>query len=434
MQNTFNQEIDAILREEINPNIRAFVNRKARTWNKVKEGAAESVNTRGAIKIAEVEPNPSNRGYAEGGRYANFGSSKDIRHRIFFVRWSKGRRYSKDALAQLRAGKGIKGFSRHISNDQKDMAREINRQVVQSNGRGDVGVVDTSGVVSSGANGVLQFTSTNGVYFLLKNAEYMLWDPTGLAYRTNGGGSAFTMICTGKTSSTRRATFDTVPNDAADGDILVYADSANRAMHGIPYHVSDAATDYQGQSRAVYEVLRSRVYSNLTNGSPSPLSIALMDRAEGARDFLEDDEDNPSLQWCCSKTQYTAYIRLGDSYQRVINQSGVANLDLGVKNVSHRHTFHVDPDWRDDQMHLLDWSCFGRYVLPGGEPGMLEQEQGGYWREVMNFDTSGNGGYFDQTGYYMGFKMDLGGDMPTRNLALTDLATTGLPTKINSRT
>lgn len=432
-QNTFIQDIDAILREEIQPNIRAYVMRKARTWARVKEGKAESVNSRGAIFVAEVQPNPSNQGYGEGGRYASFNASKDARMRVFFIRWSKGRSYSKDALAQLRSGKTISGFARHIANDQKDLAREVNRQVVRSDGRGDVAVVDTGGVVSTGANGVIQFGGEAGAYFVQSRGEYMLWDPSGLDYRKNGGGSAFTMTAASKVSATGRVTFDVVPSDAAQGDILVWANSAYRAMHGLPYHVNDGTADYQGQSRAIYENLRSRKYSNLSGGVPQPLSLAIMDRAEGARDFLEDDEENPQLEWVASKTQWTAYVRLGDSYQRVMNDGGVKNLDLSVKNVSHRHKWHIDQDQFDDELKLVDFNTFGRYVLPGGEPGMLEKEDGGYWREVMSFDGSGNGGYFDQSGYYLGFKMDLGGDSPTRNLAITDLATTGLPTKKNAR-
>lgn len=430
---------EALFKELIAKGLYSYINRSAKFYGMIEDGEGMETNSRGVRIVAEVEANPSNRSFVEGGKYAAFSFPRDVNMRVFWTRHSKGRGYSRDEYEALMSSKTsiVTGLARDIKRETGDLIKVIN-YMCWGNGDGVIARVDTAGSpVVTGANGTAKFAFDGGSYHVLVRGRYNFINPaTGLA-RLNGGGSAFVATATSKNSATQTVTFDTVPSDAVAGDYLVYEESYLSALHGVPYHVNNDTGLYQGQSRSLYENLRSVVIDAAVASVPQPLSTALLDRMEAQTMYLhgttEDAEDTDAWQFWASPCQEVAYIRLGDPLHRVIKtaQTEVLNLSykLNGKGIQHRHKWMIDTDHRDDRIDGLKLSTFKKFLAPGGTPGFIQKVEGGYWREVPSFDSSGVGGYFDRTGFYMGFRMDLGCMSPFSNGAIINLATTGLPNK-----
>lgn len=430
---------EALFKELIAKGLYSYINRSAKFYGMIEDGEGMETNSRGVRIVAEVEANPSNRSFVEGGKYAAFSFPRDVNMRVFWTRHSKGRGYSRDEYEALMSSKTsiVTGLARDIKRETGDLIKVIN-YMCWGNGDGVIARVDTAGSpVVTGANGTAKFAFDGGSYHILVRGRYNFINPaTGLA-RLNGGGSAFVATATSKNSATQTVTFDTVPSDAVAGDYLVYEESYLSALHGVPYHVNNDTGLYQGQSRSLYENLRSVVIDAAVASVPQPLSTALLDRMEAQTMYLhgttEDAEDTDEWRFWASPCQEVAYIRLGDPLHRVIKtaQTEVLNLSykLNGKGIQHRHKWMIDTDHRDDRIDGLKLSTFKKFLAPGGTPGFIQKVEGGYWREVPSFDSSGVGGYFDRTGFYMGFRMDLGCMSPFSNGAIINLATTGLPNK-----
>lgn len=428
---------EALFKELIARGLYTYVNRSAKFYGRIEEGEGMETNSRGVRIIAEVEANPSNRGFPEGGRYAAFSFPRDINMRVYWTRWSKARGYSRDEVEALMSSETsiVRGLTRDVKREMNDLRKIINWQCWQN---GD-GVLARVGSVAptTGANGTAAFGYDSGAYHILIRGRYNWINPATGDSRKNGGGTAFVSTAIGKVSSTQTVTFDTVPSDAAAGDYLVFEDTWKGALHGVPHHVNNDTGLYQGQSRALYENLRATVIDAAVGGIAQPLSTALLDRLEGQTMYIhgadDDAENTDDWQFWESPCQEHAYIRLGDPLHRVIKTAQVETLNLGYKlngkGIQHRHKFEVDTDHSDDRIDALKMSTIKKFTAPGGTPGFINEMKGGYWREVPYFDANGSGGYFDRTGFYMGYRMDLGCVSPFSNGAIINLATTGLPNK-----
>jgi hypothetical protein len=402
----------------------------------IEDGEAMETNSRGVRVVSEVEPNPSNRAFGEGGRYAPFSFPRDINMRVFWTRWSKGRGYSRDEYEALMSSETsiVRGLSRDIKRETDDLIKTIN-QHCWGNGNGVVARVDAAGPVVTGAAGTAKFGYEAGSYPILLRGRYNFINPATGAIRAGGGNGV--AIAASKVSSTQVVTFDQVPTDVVASDYLVYEDSWMSALHGVPYHVNNDTGLYQGQSRALYENLRSTITDAAVGGVPQPLSTAVLDRLEAQTMYIHgttsEAENTDDWVFWASPAQEIGYIRLGDPLHRVIKEAKTEVLGLAYKlngkGIQHRHKWEIDTDHADDRIDGLKMSTFKKFIAPGGTPGFIPKVEGGYWREVMNFDTSGVGGYFDRTGFYMGYRMDLGCVSPFSNGAVINLATTGLPNK-----
>lgn len=431
---------EALFKELIAKGLHSYVNRAAKFWGRVDAGEAMETNSRGVRIVAEVEANPSNQSFAEGGKYAPFSFPRDINMRVFWTRHSKGRGYSMDEYNALMSSQTsiVSSLTRDIKRETEDLIKVINI-MCWGNGNGVIARVDSAGSpVVTGTNGTAKFGYDSGSYHILPRGRYNFIDPSTGLPRVGGGSTAVVSTVASKNSATQTVTFDTVPSDAVASDYLVYADSYLSALHGVPYHVDNGTGSYQGQSRALYENLRSVITDAAVASVPQALSTALLDRMEAQTMYLhgatEDSENTDEWQFWTSPCQEMAYIRLGDPLHRVIKTAQVNVLNLGYKlngkGVEHRHKWEIDTDHQDDRIDGLKLSTFKKFVAPGGEPGFLKSpKDGSYWRDVPSFDSSGVGGYFDRTGFYMGFRMDLGNVSPFSNGAIINLATTGLPNK-----
>lgn len=428
---------EALFKELIARGLYSYINRSAKFWGMLEDGEAMETNSRGVRIVAEVEPNPSNMSFPEGGRYAPFSFPRDINMRVFWARWSKGRGYSRDEYEALMSSETsiVRGLSRDIKRETDDLSKTIN-QHCWGTGNGVVARIDAAGPVVTGANGTVKFGFEAGSYPVLNRARYNWIDPATGNLRT-GGGNAVSVVAS-KVSSTQVVTFDQVPTDVVASDYAVYENSWMGSLHGVPHHVNNDTGLYQGQSRALFENLRSVIVDAAVAGVPQPLSTAVLDRLEaqtlyihGATDDAETNTDD--WTWWASPAQEVGYIRLGDPLHRVIKEAQTEVLGLAYKlngkGIVHRHKWQIDTDHQDDRIDGLKIKTFKKFIAPGGTPGFIPKVEGGYWREVMNFDANGIGGYFDRCGFYMGYRMDLGCVSPFSNGAVINLATTGLPNK-----
>jgi hypothetical protein len=413
--------------------VASYVNRSCKFWKFIGDGEAQTTNSRGAYFIAELEANPSNRAYPEGGQYASFNFPVSKRMRVFYTRHSQGRGYTGDEWAQIRDAEAsvvVTSLSKDVKRQMMELKREINRQCW---GNGD-GVVATA-TANTGA--VVTFAGHPWTYFILPRGSYN-WVSTAGVVRVNGGSTPFVSTCLSKNPATQQATFSALPSDFANTDRLVWEDSYMRALHGVPYHVNNDTGMYQGQSRAQHPNLRATIQDAAVASVPQPLTLALLDNVEFQAQFIHgvDDDavsDTDDWQWWVSGTQYAAYIRLGDPLTRVIKDAGNQVLDLSYdtkgNGAKHRHRWQLDETHPDDRIDGLKTSTFKKFVAPNGEPGVIPNARGDFMRDVPGFDSSGQGGYMDLFGFYLGFKMDLGNLSPFSNGAIINLSMAGLATK-----
>lgn len=430
---------EVLFKEIIAKGLNSFINRSAKFYGMLDNGEAMETNSRGVRIVAEVEPNPSNRSFVEGGRYAPFSYPKDINMRVFWTRHSKGRGYSRDEYEHLMSSTTsiVKGLSRDIKRETEDLIKIINF-FCWGTGDGVIARVDSSGSpVVTGALGTARFAYDGGSYHIYIRGRYNWINPADGTARVNGGSTPYVSTAISRNSATQTVTFDVVPSDAAAGDYLVFEESYLAGLHGVPYHVNNDTGMYQGASRAQYENLRSVIIDAAIASVAQPLSTALLDKMEAQTIYqhgaTEDAEDTDDWEFWTGPAQEIAYIRLGDPLHRVIKTAQTETLNLAYKlngkGIQHRHKWQIDTDHRDDRIDGLKRSTFKKFVAPGGEPGFINEVKGGYWREIPAFDSTGVGGWKDATGFYMGYRMDIGCLSPFSNGAIINLATTGLPNK-----
>ena len=422
--------------------VASFVNRSCKFLKALGDGDAQETNSRGAWFAAEVEPNPSNRAFGEGGAYAFFNTAQDVRMRVFFRRHSRGRGFTRDELSTMKSQASMgsnKKFSQVVKAETQDLCVEANRQL-WGDGSGLIAVASAAGgAIVTGANGTVNFGGTNsqlGSYDILRRGRYNFVSTAGVL--RNGGGNAIAVVAS-KNPATQIVTFDQVPTDVVGGDGLYYEDSFMQGLHGVLYHVNNDTGLYQGTSRALYPYLRSPIQDAAVGGVPQPLSIALMDnlRAQSLYVYGEDDDataDPMRWQWWMSPTQEIAYLRLVDPFQRVIKDATAGTLDLGYKinGKGAKHAaqpFNVDRHHPDNRIDGLVLSTFKKFYAPDGKPGFIEDANGNYLRDVPGFSAAGVGTWLDLTGFYMGWRMDVGCLDPHANGAIINLSTAGLPNR-----
>jgi hypothetical protein len=413
--------------------MQSYVNRSSKFWKRLKKGTPITTNSRGAYFIAELEPNPSNSSYAEGGRYAfaNYPVSK--RFRVFYTRYSRARGFTTDEWNAIRSGEVsviTQSMSKITMQESAEMARELERQ---SWGDGS-GIL---AVATANTGAVVTFGGEAGSYFILNRGRYN-WVSTAGVVRVNGGSSPFASTAVSKNPATQQVTFDALPSDFANTDRLVWEGMYQRAIHGVAFHVNNDTGMYQGQSRALHPNLRATIQDAAIATVPQPLTTALLDNLEAQTLYVfgtDEDAvaDTDRWTWWLSPCQEQAYTALAGPITRVIKDAQMEVLNLAYKQngkgISHRHRFEVSECHPDDRIDGLFEDTFAQFVAPGGEPGPLANAKGDYLRDVPGFDANGGGGYMAQYLTYSGFMMDLGCLAAFNNGAVINLSTAGLATK-----
>ena len=415
------QVLEAVARERVEPKVHQYVNLSAIALSEILEDDGENVaetNLRGVRIAAQFQ---INAGFGYGAEFdilpeAGAPTYKDMR--VFFSRLFHGGRFTGDALTQMGKSEDmlIGGITDRFAQDADAIRKEVNQQLYED-GKGTKATVET--VTSTGANGVLKMALPFGIHRLFKGGKYALVNPATGLYRTSGGGSPVAMKMVSRVGgTTRTVTFDVVATDAVAGDLLVYFNSYQKAIHGFEYHVNNGNVEYQGLDKTLNDELKSTI----VDGSAG-LSWALFDLLEAQLLYVKGgDYDMSGYCYLMSPAQYTNYKRLGDGLRRLVDK--VESLDFGIKGVMHNgHMFKVDPDARDTKIWYLDKRQFRKYQF---KPLGLYQIQGKYMMPVLSSQSGTTDiAYRDGVQYWHEWKFDVGGWMPNCQAAIDSLPAPG---------
>lgn len=418
------QILDPLLKESVLPEIKTQFQEKKALYQWLMTGQGEEITSKGCGIPAYVRPSASNGWRGEKDLFPTPVSDEDIRMRVRYTRYRRAFEISGDAMQQLDSPQNLlKGLAARIARHTNSAMKEINQQLYGT-GTGEVGVVATSGV-NQGANRLTFATttaggSTHGSRKVLVNGKYNMVDPATGTIRKNGGSSAFVLTCVSVDRPNARATFDDVPSDAADADILVYDGSYNKALRGLKYHVNDDSGYYQTISRADYEMLRAVVI----NAGGSQITIALMSKLDHEMLFRNELDDDSDMVYLMSPAQRFGYELLGHAI-REIDGVQERKYDGGFKEVSYNgKNFVIDVDCDHDRIYKLRKNTLKKFELR--EFSVIENEGKVLW-DVPAFDNTGTGTHVDAWRIYFGMEAELGCDMPSGNGVITNLSITGLP-------
>lgn len=420
-------EAEVLMLEIVDPNVKKHFEESAKAIKLIPQGSAKFVNSRGVRLVGQVEPNPGMAWYGEGEQYATANTSKKIAMRVFFTRFSIARMLTGDALDTTSRESLLDALSSGLQEDTSTAMKQFNRDFY-GDGTGTLGIVSA---VTTGANGTATFNATGsnsspwGCRKILNRGSYQFINPSTGAVRVGGNAGG---ICNSvsKVTSTGVVTFDIVSSDVAAGDLIVLANSYNRSIHGLAYHVNNDTGAYQGADRSVYEALRATVIDAAVSSTNQPLSVSILDKAEyeslyrTGSDYSVDD-----FMILSSPTQHAAYKALGYNLVRFQGGSGKTNYDAGLRVESHNgHPWVLDVDAPNDKIYMLRKESFGKFEA---KPFGILREGGQVLRPVMTFDTSAVGGYFDRFIYYIGSKVDIGCTEPFKQVLIKNLDVTNLP-------
>lgn len=411
-------EAEVIMLEIVDPDIAKVFEEEAILWNLLDNGEAQFTNNRGVRLVTHVRQNPGMTWYSEGGALPVGNTSRKVDMRVFYTRFAISGTLTGDAIDTTSRESLAQGLSTRIAEDTATAIKEFSQQLYQNG----TGIKATATAVTTGAGGTLTAANTYGVRQVLVGGIYNFYSTAGVI-RTTGITNA---TCTDVNIGTGVATFDSVPTDAANTDVLVLAGSYNKAIHGLPYHVNDDTGFYQGQSRSTYPKLKAVVL----DASSAALSVSLLDKLiyrsmyrTGTKVSMDD------VMIVSSPTQEHAYKALGYNLKRFVGPGG--KLDLGYKTIEHNGMpWLLDVDCNDSDIYMLRTKTWGKYQV---RPLGLLREDGKILHMIPNVTSTSsntNTSMADRYTYYITAKCDLGCKQPHMNSRLKNLDTTNLATGI----
>lgn len=414
-------EAEVIMLEIVDSEIAKVFEEEAILWNLIDKGESKYTNSRGVRLVTHVEPNPGMSWYQEGGALPVGGTSRKVDMRVFYTRFAISGTLTGDAIDTTSHDSMLEGLSSRIKEDTTTGIKEFSQQLYEDG----KGIKATISAVTTGAAGTATAgTDAYGSRRILKGGLYNFYSSAGVQ-RTAG---VSTSTVTANNIGTGVITFDSVPTDAsASSDVIVYAGSYNKAIHGLPYHVNDDTGLYQGQSRATYPKLKAVVI----DASSADLSVSLLDKLEmrtlyrtGASVSTDD------FLMISSPTQVHAYKSLGYNLKRFMAND---KFDGGYKTVEHNgHAWLMDIDCSDKDIYFLRTKTWAKYQV---RPFGLLREDGKVLHMIPNVtstSSNANTSFAERYTYYIGGKCDIGCKMPQMNARLKNLSTTNLATGIFS--
>jgi hypothetical protein len=371
-------------------------------------GEAETVTARGVISVAEFQPNPSFGAHAEGGAFAGAGTRKRDRLKFTYTRYSMAALLTGDTLKHMALGGDRKlaalSLARDVASDIKTFKKRCNGPAgFNGDGTGEIGRITAVGV--AGANGTITLDPVFGIKFIPERAEIQFVNPAGAgAYRTNGGGAAFTSKVKAVNPTTLVITLDVLPSDVAVGDRVVFKGMWKFAVNGLKKINSNANDDYAGLLRSDYRDLKG-TYIDLADTDPG---LADFDLLEGLVMNVLGSDDLSDMFWYSSRVVQTTYRRLADGMRRWDEKINV--LDLGISDVRHNlKGWFADPDCDDRDLHLLRRRHMRKFELA---PLDLVKFGDNYLLPVMTYDANATGSYFDRGVYHLCWYWEVGSTNP----------------------
>lgn len=401
-------DISAVMKEFVNPVLQEQFEQSRTLYNMWGEGG-EPINERGTRFSSRVRENPSFGWYSESGAFPTPGKEKYIEQKVFVTRCASGFEFSGDFLSQVDNQENlIKGLTNVLSNYTDTAKKRIN-QALYGDGTGELGVVVSR---DSATAATFATTTANGSLFgvrkLIIDGEYHFYSSAGVA-RTAGGALA---IVTARSQSAGTATFDStsdIPTDVVATDVIVFANSYNKAVLGLKKHINNDSGSYQGQSRSTYPELKGDLID--TNGSA--LTTALLNKAKYRLRYRTSEESAMNVTLLSAGTQYDLYSRIGFNFIRFNQQGGTFRQDF--EKVQHGQSqWIIDVDCDEDRVYGLDMGTFKKHVL---EPFGVLRADGLDMRMYFS-----NGAGSDKYTGWMGSKFNISCRKPNANFVLTELS------------
>ncbi len=412
---TFNAaEIQALLYEEVDPEVREAFEQATVFINRLKKGKPKFTNSRGCRISTRVRRNPAIAWYTGGGVYPVGGTPRYIDMRVFYANYVIAGAITKEALDLGNRNAMLDVLSTRIKDDTQTLLKELEQQCWE-NGDGTKGVVSSA---VTGAAGTITFTTPFGARRIFEGGIYNAYAPDG----TPRVAGTTDMVLASKVESTGVGTFDSVATDILAGDVVTWKGSFNRAIHGIPYHVNNDSGFYQGQSRGTYPQLKATVF----DANSAAISVSIVDRTIALNKYrigTDKNWKNNFTIWT-SPCQYQSYKQLGYS---LIRFSGPGStMDGTFKDIA-----HAGLDWEeivdlpDDELYGLRMESINWYEL---DAMSILKEDSLTLRYVPAFSSAGAGSFKSELVYYIGGSGDIGCGDPRWNFKIDNLSTTNLPT------
>jgi hypothetical protein len=386
------------------------------------------VHDLGAQWVDDMEPNPHFRGMSATQR--TFGEGSRPGRARFKVTFSELAHTTKFAgrTQHTDAESLQKGWAPLMEDATSTFIKQLNWEI-QGDGSGKLATV---AAVPAGT-AAISLLAPVGASRLLRRGRYNIVDAANPATKrtlTINAVAVDAPYLISKTGGYIANFADTESDTVADaitattvvvGDIVVIRDHGGQATKGLRYHINNAATDYQNQSRATWPQLIPPIVS-AGNG---PLSTRVMDHLEYSLIIRHGKQQAlDGLFWLTSAAQHAAYRKLGyNTDTKVVKRFGANDrkLDLGYTVIEHNgRTFLLEPDCDEDWLPLLDRSTWKRF---GAKAPSVVNDGGRILNAV--YDSSGNLNW--ELTFNINSLTEFANRRIARNGAVTDLQWEGLP-------
>lgn len=419
--------LSVVLKEIIDPIVRKPRDESSAFLDALEEGKAQQTSARGVKIIADVQPNPSMKWFNEGEAYSTGSGRRLISMNVFYTRFVIASRLTRDVIEHESVDAVVNILADDTIAHLNTARKELNQQACSGDGTG------TKAIVGTVSGNTITCSGPFGSRRLLLEGQYDIHagsSRTGI----NVGDKLTTtpLVVQSRNVSAGTVTFTTaVPSAVASGDVIVFAGSYGKALHGLRYIISDSTGTFQGVSRTTYPQLNSFV----DDASGAALSVAMLNKHLAIRQFARGERVDSRSEIWSGPTQLNAYLNLGNpvmvtNANPLLGMPAGQTLNLGYSGTSIKFgnlTWRVDVDIRPDEIYFLDRSLINRYTL---KPlSVVPLVGGSKFAPVPAFDSLGNGSYLDAAVYFLTCKMDLGSPDPqAAGSRITNLSTTGLAT------
>lgn len=301
-------------------------------------GGDIEVNDRGARWATVLEPNPSGGAFSQAGALATAGAQGIVAASCGFTEYSMGTAVSGTALRQMNSPLAIeRGLGPMLKRDKMTMLNTMD-QFLFGGGLGTIGVVNT--FVTGAAGSTVLYTtvaggSTYGARLMLKRERVNFINPaTGLP-RTTGITTATVATIT---DSTATVTYDSVPTDLAQGDLVVRESTYNAAPRGLDYAISSNSLTIFGVSRATY----SEWNSNVVDLGGAELDFSGARRMQHTLEARSTMGIGKQIDFWCGSPMFQALEEIYHPIVRVNNDTrggkiGLDEFEIGQVTVRKAH-------------------------------------------------------------------------------------------------
>lgn len=425
MATTGTTALSNLMRQRLNPKVQdAFVNEPILLM--MLENALDStkVNNKGEDITIRTAPSPSFGALGESALLPVAGSPTYQKFNIVNkLHYAQGEisglawlMQDVDTIGKGRVRQAAGMLAELIEGETDDFRKKLNR-FAYGTGNGALGSPITARVTGAAGTATINpAASLNGSEQIPLGARVNFSTTAGVLHVT--GASVSTV--TANDVSTGTATFDSVPTDAAVGDIIVYESSYGNCMNGLRYLVQNANITFQG---VVLSASTGNLKANIVDASAANWSQGLVDRAI-TRTKVASGINRPVNDFVILTHPKQSDAIRNAGYALNVATTGTdraaGKLDLGFPLVStNGMRVREDVDSGVSEMWGLRLSTLKRYAL--FEPGMMEIIPGS-----MLAPKPGSSNYYHIYQYAFAFIGNMAVTNPAANFLISNLAYSAL--------